>query len=293
MSDTRQDKRREDLKRRLAREEEIRHQLIPSVREVLENREVSQTSSSLAEFNWEEEVAKCIERDTSIAMAERDDFAPRNFEGIPEYNDGEEDEEDFQEFTKNRAEEIIKSPIYDDALSAKMADAFEKGDYELVVYLESVANTRGVRHPPSDVLQRNAEFLIESSEKIADYDPGIQERMKGAYARKSYDEVVSLAFECDHSKRINTGINQSMLLEDIEAEQEDTEFYVRNSTVSGYVKNLLSELKTDEVDNYSRKLILTSLQKSLQLVKNCGHQMKEMREQIVRALDMIRQWPDN
>ena len=136
---------------------------------------------------------------------------------------------------------------------------------------------------------RNAEFLIESSEKIADYNPDILKRMKGAYVRKGYSEVVSLAFEYDRSSRINTGINQEMLPE----EQEDMEFYVRNNTVSGYVKNLLSELKTDEVENYSRKLILTSLQKSLQLVKNCERQMKEMREQIVRTLNMIHQWPDN
>lgn len=57
-----------------------------------------------------------------------------------------------------------------------------------------------VLHCPEGTMKSNAAFLIESSEKI-DYDSDILSKMKEAYEREDYDDVIDLAYLHDRNKR--------------------------------------------------------------------------------------------
>lgn len=62
-------------------------------------------------------------------------------------------------------------------------------------------SSSGIRHKHLEVLKRNALFLIESSEKIEDYDQDTLAQMKRCYERANYDDVLDLAFLHDREKR--------------------------------------------------------------------------------------------
>jgi len=53
----------------------------------------------------------------------------------------------------------------------------------------------------SEILQRNALFILESSEKIPNYDQETLVQMRTAYSRKCYDDVLDLAFLHDRKRR--------------------------------------------------------------------------------------------
>ncbi len=59
----------------------------------------------------------------------------------------------------------------------------------------------GVRHNPAETLQRNAGFLIESSEKNKNYDEMTILRMKAAYYQGDYNQVIELAYLYDREQR--------------------------------------------------------------------------------------------
>lgn len=59
----------------------------------------------------------------------------------------------------------------------------------------------GIKHDPCEVLQRNAQFLIDSSKKIDGYDSEVIKGMQEAYARESYDQVIDLAYRYDRQNR--------------------------------------------------------------------------------------------
>ncbi|MHA2281544.1 MAG: hypothetical protein ACXAC5_11920 [Promethearchaeota archaeon] len=62
----------------------------------------------------------------------------------------------------------------------------------------------GKRHDPSEVMQRNAEFLLESSKKIRSYDETTLLRMQQAFDCTNYAQVIDLAYQHDRRRRQGT-----------------------------------------------------------------------------------------
>jgi hypothetical protein len=62
----------------------------------------------------------------------------------------------------------------------------------------------GERHDPSEVMQRNAEFLLESSKKVAGYNEQILFLMQRALDLGNYSEVIDLAYQHDRERRQNS-----------------------------------------------------------------------------------------
>ena len=58
-------------------------------------------------------------------------------------------------------------------------------------------------HDPHEILKKNAEFLIESSEKIKNYDQKTISSMKKEYNKANYSNVINLAYTHDSKKRPN------------------------------------------------------------------------------------------
>jgi hypothetical protein len=59
----------------------------------------------------------------------------------------------------------------------------------------------GIRHDPSEIMQRNAAFLLESSRKISSYDQSTLMRMQTAFDVGNYSRVIELAYEHDRTRR--------------------------------------------------------------------------------------------
>lgn len=59
----------------------------------------------------------------------------------------------------------------------------------------------GERHDPSEIMERNAAFLIDSSRKIAGYDEFTLSRMQLAFDLGNYPEVIDLAYRHDREHR--------------------------------------------------------------------------------------------
>lgn len=59
----------------------------------------------------------------------------------------------------------------------------------------------GVSHSHEEFSKRNASFLIESSEKVPNYDQKVLREMKIAFEKGNYDDVADLAYLHDRNKR--------------------------------------------------------------------------------------------
>lgn len=59
----------------------------------------------------------------------------------------------------------------------------------------------GVLHDPSKIMQRNAAFLLESSQKIQGYDEMVLFQMTNSYKLGDYARVIELAYQNDRVHR--------------------------------------------------------------------------------------------
>jgi len=59
----------------------------------------------------------------------------------------------------------------------------------------------GVRHDPSEIMKRNAAFLLESSRKINSYDRATLSQMQSHFDQGQYSRVIELAYQHDRVRR--------------------------------------------------------------------------------------------
>lgn len=59
----------------------------------------------------------------------------------------------------------------------------------------------GEHHDPSDIMQRNAAFLLESSKRIKGYNEAILLQMTSSYDFGNYARVIELAYQTDRERR--------------------------------------------------------------------------------------------
>lgn len=109
----------------------------------------------------------------------------------------EEVKEVFRKFYKNVQEHGAEAVLQ--AIRDKWEQIEEEWRNEGA---EDTWDLSGIRHEHEETLKRNALFLIESSEKITDYDPKVLKEMKMAYELEDYDDVLDLAYLHDRKKRV-------------------------------------------------------------------------------------------
>ena len=92
------------------------------------------------------------------------------------------------DFTKTLLSRIVEEAVIDEA------DWFTDKERK-----ETCAP--GIRHNPEEILQRNAQFLIESSKHISSYDPSVLSAMQESYDSGNFRRVVELAYSHDRMTR--------------------------------------------------------------------------------------------
>lgn len=99
------------------------------------------------------------------------------------------------------------------------------------------------KHDHAKTSKRNALFLIESSERLDDYDSDTLMEMKRAYERGNYDDVADLAYLQDRSRR---PVAQSSDDADDSTPVDVPSLYSKNHSPWFRVAELLEEVAEDQ-----------------------------------------------